>query len=314
MKRISVLIALLVSASAQAQITYPVRNLFAQPVMQGFRQQSGDVYTTRDATMALKTRKNGLLERANVELMSVNATRAGQIFGAVTGFGAEFGQNFANYVERNAKGLTQPGGVTITAETFLLTTQIQNGRLRFDVRLAEVPESSFEPVAAFTGNKNAAVVVRVFSDFECPYCEKLDKEVMMAYRKNLPADVRLEYHHLPLESIHPRARPAAEASECANEQGRFWAFHDALFMDRSWVRSSDPNAFFLRVVRGLGINVGQYQSCVQSRKHKSRVDAGIALSSRLGISGTPTVFVGGFRLMNAYSRAELERMANFVRP
>jgi protein-disulfide isomerase len=314
MKRMVVLIVALLGMNAHAQITYPLRNLFAQPVMQGFRQQSGDVYTARDATMALKTRKNGLLERANVELTAVNATRAGQIFGAITGFGAEFGQSFTTYVERNAQGLTQPGGVTITAETFLLTTQIQNGRLRFDVRLVEVPQTSFEPVAAFTGNKNAAVVVRVFSDFECPYCEKLDREVMMAYRKNLPADVRLEFHHLPLESIHPRARAAAEASECANEQGRFWAFHDALFMDRSWVRSDDPNAVFLRVVRGLGINLGQYQSCVQTRKHKSRVDAGIALGSRLGISGTPTVFVGGFRLLNAYSRADLERMVNFVRP
>jgi protein-disulfide isomerase len=316
MKRILGVLAVLgvFSSAAQAQITRPINQLFARPEMAGFRQQSEGIYTAPNATIGVKLRR-GLLERANVELSRVDAARAGQIFGAVTGYGDAFAQNFTQYVQKNAQGISQrPDGVTITAEEFKLTTLIRDGKLRFDVQLSEVPESSFEKVKNIAGNPKAPVVIRVYSDFECPFCEKLDRELMTNYRKNLPADVRLEYHHTPLESIHPRARPAAEASECVAEQGQFWAFHDALFMDRSWTKLNELGPYFLGVAGKLGIDMNKFRACASSRKYKSLVDAGLAESARLGVNGTPTVFVNGYRVTDAYNRTALERLINFARP
>ncbi len=316
MKRIlGVIVALgMFSSAAQAQITRPINQLFARPEMTGFRQQSEGMYTAPSAMIAVKLRR-GLLERANVELSTVDATRAGQLFGAVTGYGDAFAQNFAQYVQKNAQGIAQrPDGVSINAEEFKLTTLIRDGKLRFDVQLNEIPESSFEKVRNIAGNPKAPVVIRVYSDFECPFCEKLDRELMTNYRKNLPGDVRLEYHHTPLESIHPRARPAAEASECVAEQGQFWAFHDALFMDRSWTKLNELGPFFLGVASKLGIDMNKFRACAASRKYKSLVDAGLAESARLGVNGTPTVFVNGYRVTDAYNRVALERLINFARP
>lgn len=314
MKRFLVLIAALACSTAHAQITQPIERLFARPEMAGFRQQTEGIYASGNATIAVKLRR-GLLERTNVELSSVDGARAGQLFGAVTGYGDAFAQNFAQYVQRNAQGIArQPNGVSINAEEFRLTTQIRDGKLRFDVQLNEVPASAFSKVRNVAGNPNAPVVIRVYSDFECPYCEQLDRTLMTNYRKNLPADVRLEYHHTPLESIHPRARPAAEASECVAEQGLFWAFHDALFMDRSWTKLNELGPFFLSVASKLGIDMDQFRACASSRKYKGLVDAGLAESARLGVQGTPTVFVNGYRVANAYDRATLERLVNFARP
>jgi protein-disulfide isomerase len=314
MKRFLGVVAVLVCSAAQAQITQPINQLFGRPEMTGFRQQSEGIYTAPNATIAVKLRR-GLLERANVELSKVDATRAGQLFGAVTGYGDAFAQNFAQYVQKNAQGIAQqPNGVSINAEEFKLTTQIRDGKLRFDVQLSEVPESSFEKVRNIAGNPKAPVVIRVYSDFECPFCEKLDRELMTDYRKKLPSDVRLEYHHTPLESIHPRARPAAEASECVSEQGQFWAFHDALFVDRSWTKLNELGPFFLSTASKLGLDMNKFRACASGRKYKSLVDAGLAESARLGVNGTPTVFVNGYRMTDAYNRAALERLINFARP
>lgn len=319
MKRILGAITLLACSvfwgnAAQAQIAQPLERLFKRPEMAGFRQQSEGIYTAGNATIAVRLRR-GMLERANVEFSKMDAARAGVVFGAITGYGDAFAKNFAQYVERNAQAIAQQAnGVSINAEEFRLTTLIRDGTLRFDVQMNEVPEASFSKVRNVAGNPNASVVIRVFSDFECPYCEQLDRVLMVNYRKNLPSDVRLEYHHTPLESIHPRARPAAEASECVAEQGRFWAFHDALFQDRSWTKMNELGPYFLGVASKLGLDMEKFRACASSRKYKSLVDAGLAESARLGVQGTPTVFVNGYRVTNPYDRATLERIINFARP
>src|SRR5262245_38577266 len=90
---------------------------------------------------------------------------------------------------------------------------------RFDVA-AEGPSK---------GPADARVTIIEFSDFQCPYCEKVARESLRDVFAKYPVDVRLVYRHLPLESIHGFARGAAEASVCADQQGKFWPFHDRLF-------------------------------------------------------------------------------------
>ncbi len=87
------------------------------------------------------------------------------------------------------------------------------------------------------GNKNASVTVIEFSDFQCPFCEQFYKTTYPQLKKEYidTGKIAFYYRHFPLTNIHPLAVPAANASECANEQGKFWEYHDLLFQNQtSW--------------------------------------------------------------------------------
>lgn len=85
--------------------------------------------------------------------------------------------------------------------------------------------------AVVKGSERAKVVLIAFSDFECPYCSRFAKDTLPVLDEKYvrTGRVRVAFRHLPIESIHPTAFKAAEASECAREQGRFWEMHDRLF-------------------------------------------------------------------------------------
>src|SRR5215471_2333024 len=88
------------------------------------------------------------------------------------------------------------------------------------------------------GPADARVTIIEFSDFQCPYCQRAVSTMKQVLEK-YPSDVRLVYRHLPLESIHPFARGAAEAAVCADQQGQFWAFHDKLFENNRALSADD---------------------------------------------------------------------------
>lgn len=138
------------------------------------------------------------------------------------------------------------------------------------------------------GPKNAKVTFVEYSDFQCPFCGDYAptvKQVLANYSK----DVRLVYRHLPLRSLHPQAASAAEASECANEQGKFWEFHDALFANQARL---GPD-LYTELAQTLKLNVRNFSDCVSAQKYASRVqeDENDALGA--GINGTPqTVLIG----------------------
>jgi protein-disulfide isomerase len=112
---------------------------------------------------------------------------------------------------------------------------------------------------------------------------------------------------------HPKARASAEASECAADQGQFWAFHDALFADRSWIQSPNPQTYFLEFATKLGLKTDVFATCVKTQKHKARVDAGLQSGQRAGVNGTPSVFVNGYKLENPYDPVAIEKMIAFAR-
>lgn len=104
----------------------------------------------------------------------------------------------------------------------------------------ESQQQSFNPIpkqievgnAPIRGDKNAKITIVEFSDFQCPFCNRsypTMKQILQDYK----GKVRLVYKHLPIPSLHPNAQKAAEASECANEQGKFWEFHDQLFENQT---------------------------------------------------------------------------------
>lgn len=141
-----------------------------------------------------------------------------------------------------------------------------------------------------TGNRigpaGAPVTIIEFSDFQCPYCRVM-ADRLRALRREHPGRVALVYRHFPL-SYHPYARNAARASICADRQGRFEPFHDALFARQD----SLNDALWARLAEVAGVpDRKRFGECLRSDSSLAQVERDVAAGMRLGISGTPAVMV-----------------------
>lgn len=143
------------------------------------------------------------------------------------------------------------------------------------------------------GPENARVVIIEFSDFECPFCAKA-RDTVHRLMQNRP-DARLIYLQYPILELHPGAMLPAEASLEAHRQGRFWEFHDALFAQG---RPLDREAV-LAIADRLNLDVRAMQRALDEGTHRPRVEREMRIGNDLGINGTPTFFVNGYRLVGA---------------
>jgi protein-disulfide isomerase len=137
------------------------------------------------------------------------------------------------------------------------------------------------------GNPKAPVMIIEFSDYQCPYCHQVEptvKDLLAKYGDK----VSLAYRDLPLRQIHPQAEIAAEASRRAEEQGKFWEYHDQLFT----ATKLDHDAL-VDYARTLRLDDKQFNSCLTSEKYKSGVDQGLREGMNAGITGTPGFLVYG---------------------
>jgi protein-disulfide isomerase len=143
------------------------------------------------------------------------------------------------------------------------------------------------------GPANAPIQMIEFSDFECPFCFRANPtiaQVLSTYGDR----IRLVYRHYPLPN-HPNARPAAEASACANEQGKFWEFHDRLFANQSRLSLDDLKQH----AAALGLDAGKFNTCLDSRRFQKDVEEDLAAGQQVGVSGTPHFFINGRALSGA---------------
>ena len=162
-------------------------------------------------------------------------------------------------------------------------------RERAEVQLLlEPPRAVFDaPGGPARGRADASVTILEFSDFQCPFCRSAT-ETLKRIEAAFPGDVRLVFIDFPLP-IHADAPRAAEAAACADEQGRFWDMHDALFAAQSALRQSDLE----RRAEQIGLDGARFQSCLASGRHTARWQQGRALGQRHGVTATPTFFVNG---------------------
>ena len=167
--------------------------------------------------------------------------------------------------------------------------------MRVEVADAEAP--SFGPA-------DAPVTLVEFSDFQCPYCNKLVPTIDQV-KAEYGDQVRVVFRQFPLERIHANARLAAEASLCADDDGKFWELHDAMFADfRNLSRD--------RIVE-MGAEVGlgdSFVACVDDHRHAGRVTADLAAGRAAGVSGTPAMFVNGRFLSGAVPFERLSAIIN----
>jgi predicted DsbA family dithiol-disulfide isomerase len=153
------------------------------------------------------------------------------------------------------------------------------------------------------GPANAPVTIVEFSDFECPYCGSLFPTLKQV-EKNYPEQVRIVYRQFPLTNIHPHAQKAAEASLCANEQKKFWEFHDSMFSNQTELSIPDLKQ---RAV-DLKLDTQAFNQCLDSGRHAAAIQADIQEGSRNGVTGTPALFVNGRLLSGNQPYAEIREV------
>lgn len=162
---------------------------------------------------------------------------------------------------------------------------------------------------AAVGPKDAPVTIVEFSDFQCPFCRKVE-DTLSEVRKKFSDKVRLVYRDFPLP-MHQNAPKAAVAARCAEEQGKFWPYHDILFANQTKldVASLKANAATLK------LNTKQFDECLDRDKYAEAIKKDMAEGTTVGVRGTPAFFINGRFLDGAQSaqsfedviREELER-------
>jgi protein-disulfide isomerase len=148
------------------------------------------------------------------------------------------------------------------------------------------------------GSDSAPVEVTEYGDFECPACAGFATVQMPTIKEQLIATgkVRWRYRDYPLP-MHPYARFAAHAAQCAGEQGKFWEMHDQLFSNHSWAQTGrDPSRLFRDFAGAAGVDLGRYAACMESGRYASRIEFSRQEGEQRKVNGTPTFFVNGAEL------------------
>ncbi len=148
------------------------------------------------------------------------------------------------------------------------------------------------------GPEDATVTVVEYGDFQCPYCGQAESAVRAVIGES---DVRFVWRHLPLSDVHPQAELAAQASEAAAEQGKFWEMHDLLLDRQDHLLKPD----LLRYAEELGLDVPRFTKQLYAHEHAGRVGQDVESADISGVSGTPTFFVNGRRHYGAFDTASL---------
>lgn len=175
--------------------------------------------------------------------------------------------------------------------------------------LLEPPRVEVAATGPSKGPDNAPITIVEFSDFECPFCSRINPTLAQV-QQTYGDKVRIVFRHFPL-GMHPNAQKAAEASLCAHDQGKFWELHDLMFEDQ---RALAVDALKAKASQ-LGLEAEAFNGCLDSGKYAAQVAADMAAGTEAGVSGTPAMFINGIPISGAvpYEQvapvidAELER-------
>ena len=156
--------------------------------------------------------------------------------------------------------------------------------------IANVNAEDFVDDDPVLGNEDAKLTIVEFSDFQCPFCKRARddavKQIEEQYIKT--GKVKLVYRDFPLTSIHPMAQKSAEAAECADDQGKFWEYHDLIFENQADLSITSLKQW----ASELGLNENDFNKCLDSGKYTNEVNKDASDAQRAGGQGTPYFIVG----------------------
>lgn len=141
------------------------------------------------------------------------------------------------------------------------------------------------------GSDDAPVTIIEFSDYQCPFCSRFWGDTLPQIKSEYidTGKVKFAYRDFPLNSIHPDAQKAAEAAECAGEQGNYWEMHDKLFEN---IQALD-SASLKRYAQQIGLDANTFNECLDSGAMANEVNQDLAEGQAAGVRGTPAFFING---------------------
>jgi len=158
------------------------------------------------------------------------------------------------------------------------------------------------PAARFIGDRDAPITIVEFMDLQCPFCRRFNSAVAAA-RATYPNQIATAFVHFPLAG-HGQAHAAAHAVECAGTFGKFATTVDVLFENQPFLGKRPWSAF----AAGAGVaDTAAFAKCMADSTTSGNIDVGLALGKKIGITGTPTIFLNGWRYVGAPSDTELVR-------
>jgi protein-disulfide isomerase len=138
------------------------------------------------------------------------------------------------------------------------------------------------------GGASAPVTLVEFSDFQCPFCARV-MPTLKKVKETYGDRVRIVWKDFPLTSIHPQAFRAAEAGQCAREQGKFWELHDVLFANQQALQPDDLK----KHAAAVGLDPAKFNACFDASKYGERVQQQMSAGTQLGVGSTPSIFING---------------------
>jgi protein-disulfide isomerase len=157
-----------------------------------------------------------------------------------------------------------------------------------------------EGVDHLRGERDAELELVMFGDFQCPFCLGA-QSIVRRVRERLGVRLVFVFRHLPIPEKHPLAPMAAQASEAAAAQGKFWEYHDALFAAQPRLSRKT----MLDVARELGLDADRLGAEIDAEVHAERIERDLASARESGATGTPTFFCNGIRHLGSYDASSL---------
>jgi len=153
----------------------------------------------------------------------------------------------------------------------------------------------------YMGSSKAQLTLIEFSDFQCPFCKNFFNNTLPEIKRNYidTGKIRLVYRDFPILAIHKSAQKAAEASECAYEQGKFWEYHDTLFINQKVWEIDNTTTELKNYASALNLDINKFNTCLDSGKYYSEVTNDIKDGTKAGVTGTPTFFINSIKIVGA---------------
>ncbi len=255
---------------------------------------TGAAITKQEASLKAMNYINTLLESQNIKAEELSIEDTGILYKLKVSVGL---QTYDAYITKDGK-LLFLSAFDLTEEQVLPQAQQQNqagagASARVQVSIDDDPS---------IGPSNASITIIEFSDYQCPFCARAEptiKQVLEKYKDK----VLFVYRDFPL-SFHQYAQKAAEASECADEQGKFWQYHDKLFENQGALDADSLKKY----AKDLGLDTTKFNACLDSGKMAAEVNADFADGQNAGVSGTPAFYINGIELSGAQPFSEFQKI------
>lgn len=163
------------------------------------------------------------------------------------------------------------------------------------------------------GKADAVVTIIEFGDYQCPLCRAFWRDTLPRIKKEYvdTGRVRIVFRDFPIQDIHPEATATAMAAECAEDQGKYWEFHDKVFREQDR-RGRDVVRYRVADVKRwateIGLEAAAFNECLDSERHKAEVQKDYKDGADIGMNGTPVFFINGRALVGAHPFATFQKI------